>query len=88
MELTKKILDFRCKEKLLPHYFGRMVYAFDIINYDVMEKKLFEDKAKQPFRILFYGGSDVKHLLRTVAANSKLDYDFRLVDSNPHIQVC
>ncbi len=87
MELTKKNLDFRCKEKLLPHYFGRMVYAFDIVNYDVMEKKLYEEKANKPFRILFYGGSDVKHLLRTVSANPNLAYEFHLVDSNPQIQV-
>ena len=39
MELANKIMEFRCKEKLLPHYFGRMVYAHDLVNYDVMEGK-------------------------------------------------
>jgi|FrelakmetLWP11LW_1041352.scaffolds.fasta_scaffold361359_1 hypothetical protein len=90
MDLKSEIMEFRCKEKLLPHYVGRMVYAYDIVHFDVMEGKLPEEMKngkKSKFRILFFGGSDIKNVLRTVAGNLNLEYDFHLVDSNPHIQV-
>ena len=87
MDLKATISEFRCKEKILPHYFGRMAFAFDIINFDVMESRASLGAEKTNFRVLFFGGSDVKHLLRTVAGNSKFDLDFHLLDSNPHIQV-
>jgi hypothetical protein len=86
MDLKTMISEFRCKEKVLPHYFGRMAFAYDIVNYGVMEGKT-GDGAKKSFRILFFGGTDVKHLIKTVADNSKLDLEFHLYDSNPHIQV-
>ena len=42
---------------------------------------------KENFRLLFFAGSDVKHVLKTAAANPKLKLEFHLYDSNPHIQV-
>ena len=86
MDLKTTISEFRCKEKILPHYFGRMVPAFDFINYGVMEGKD-KDCKKKNYRILFFGGSDVKHVFKTVEANSNFDLEFHLNDSNPHIQV-
>ena len=74
----------------MPHYVGRMVYAYDIVNFDVMEGKDFDEsknEKKSKFRILFFGGSDIKNVLRTVSGNLNLEYEFHLLDSNPHIQV-
>ena len=33
MDLEEKIMKFCCKEKLLPHYFGRLIHAFDIFGF-------------------------------------------------------
>jgi len=46
-----------------------------------------QEKRDSPLRILLFGGADIKHLLRTVAGNLNLNYEFHLLDSNPHIQV-